>query len=394
MGIFDWLGGSTSYGNPQVRTSLSKEDLMALISEVDTNIWYKRYAIQLCINKLASALALCQFETYEKGEKKKDFYWWKFNYEPSVNTNMNDFLYQIIYQMVYNDEGALVVQSDDGQFIVAKSYDINKNSMNGNVYYNVEAYGEFKFARAFNEKDVFHLQLPNKRVHELVNGLYSDYGRLIALSTENYIRDRSLKMVLKVGSVYNQQIMKDEDGNEFDPVQEVMTNRLKTLFDDKNAIIPLEDGLDLQVIDKANGSKLTEASEINELLSKTIDICADAFGIPRGLLKGDVADVEAMTDNFITFAVRPIAKELDTEINRKLYGEERVRKGSKLKVVTNTIQTYNIVSIAAALDKLIAGTVMTPDEAREVIGYEPAELDITKSFKETKNYQSVEDIKS
>lgn len=388
MGIFDFWTGSHS--NPQVRTSLSRKDLETLIAKTEEKVCYKNYAIQLCINKLASALSLCRFETFDQGQPKKDHYWWKFNYEPNINMNMHDFLYQLIYEMVYNDEGALVIQNDTGDLVVASSYTVNEGSYLGNLYSNIELHGGLKLERSYREEDVLRFQLPNKEVRKLIDNLYSDYGRLIGMTTDAYIRDHSLKLVLEIGTMFNQQPIQLEDGTEIDPVEEIMTSRFKNLFSGGNTVTPLEQGLTLQELggSRRSGEKV-KASEINDLMNKSIDFVADAFGIPRGLLKGDVADVEAMTDNFITFAIRPLAKELETEINRKLYRKEKVLIGTRLKVVTGSIQTYNIVSFAAAADKIIAASIGTPNEMRELLEWERVDNPELDKFKETKNYQEL-----
>ena len=118
-----------------------------------------------------------------------------------------------------------------------------------------------------------------------------------------------------------------------------------------------------------------------------INLTADPFAIPRGLLKGDVADAEAITQNFITFAVRPLAKELESEINRKLYKKDKVISGTKLKFDTETIQTYNLVTFANAADKLVAATIFNPNELRRKLGEEPSTNKELDKYKETKNYQ-------
>ena len=380
-----FIGGL--FNRDPVSSSLNVKDLAALIGELKENIAYKKYAVQLCINKITSALALCVFETYKEGKEHKDYYWWRLNFEPSVNTNLNDFLYQIVYQMVYNDDGALVVQSDDGQLVVAKSYSVQPNALFGNVYYNVEVYGDYKFGRSFKESDVLRFQLPNRRIQKLVNSIYDDYGKLMSATMEAYIRERTLNLVLNIQAMFDQKYgSEDEEGeSESDAIlDELFEARFKGLFDLKNSVTPLEEGLELSQLkfDRSESS----VKDIKEILGSLVDLAADAFGIPRGLLKGDVADVEAMTDNFITFAIRPIAKELETEINRKLYGKEQVQDGTKVKIVTHTIATYNVVSFAAAADKLIAATIGTPNEMRRVLGWEPSDDPKLDEFKETKNY--------
>lgn len=389
MGIFDIFGWHGSHSNPQVRTSLSRKELETLFVNSSYQMFYKKYAIQLCINKLASALSLCKFETFENNKNKHDHYWYKFNFEPNKNMNMHDFLYQIIYEMVYNEYGALVIQDANGDLVVAKHYNIVEGSFLSNLYTDIELYGGIKLSQSYREEDVLRFQLPNKQVEGLINDLYRDYGRFISIATQSYIRDRSLKLILNIGAMFNQQTIVDEEGNEIDPVEELMTHRFKNIFGDGNTITPLEDGLSLSVLEGANGSNKTQSEEINQLMDKMIDFASDAFGIPRGLLKGDVADVEAMTDNFITFAVRPLAKEIETEINRKLYGKQKINEGTKIKIITGTIQTYNIVSFAAAADKLIAASIATPNEMREALEWERVDNEMMDEIKETKNYQKL-----
>lgn len=393
MGIFDIFGWHGSHSNPEVRTSLSRKELETLFAETVAEMQFKKYAIQLCINRIASAMSLCTFETYDKSEKKTDHYWWKFNFEPNRNMNTHDFLYQIIYEMVHNDNGALVVQDENGDLVVAKSYNVVGASYLPNLYTNIELYGG-AFRSTAREEDVLRFQLPNKEVEKVVDGLYKTYGKFIAIATESYIRDRSLKLVLEIDSLFDQTpfTYENDDGEEVevDPIEEIMKNRFKNFFNKENTITPLEAGLTLKKIEGMNTKQdSTDSEELNDLLINVIDFTADAFGIPRGLLKGDVADVEAMTDNFITFAVRPLAKEIETEINRKLYGKDKVMKGTKLKVVTGTIQTFNIVSFASAADKIIAASIATPNEMREILEWEKLDNPYMDEIKETKNYQKL-----
>ena len=370
-----------------VRTSL---DLETSIFELTKRISYKEYALQLCINKLASSLALCRFDTYEKGKKKHDHYWWRFNFEPNNNVNSIDFLYQIIYEMVHNEDGALIIQTDDGHLVVAESYDIYPSSLYENIYQNIQLYGGYQYERGFYEKDVLRVQLPNKKVKTLLNGVYDDYGQLIQATANAYMRERSMKLKLNIKSMFNQNFGSEEEENKF--YDDLFTKRFKSIFKPGDTITPLEEGLELSSIDESRASTVSgqiKATEVTELFSETINLFADAFAIPRGLLKGDVADVETMTSNFITYAVRPLAKEIESEINRKLYKREAVTEGTKLKIVTNTINTNNVVSLANAADKLISATVATPNEMREELDWEPSDKESMDEFRMTKNYSRI-----
>ena len=43
------------------------------------------------------------------------------------------------------------------------------------------------------------------------------------------------------------------------------------------------------------------------------------LGIPVGLINGDTADIEAMTDNYMKFCIKPIIEKITDELNAKLY---------------------------------------------------------------------------
>lgn len=373
----------------------SSGDLTTLINNLSANINYKEYALQLCINKLASALSLCRFDTFENGQPKENHYWWRFNFEPNLNTNAPDFLYQIIYQMVYDPDGALVYQSDDGQLIVAESFTVSERSIYENVYTDIVLYGGYPLEGIYKESQVLRYQLPNKSVRKFVDGIYKDYGELIQVTTNAYIRERSMKLLLEIGTTFDQnfQGIVDEATGETEADQildEILTQRFKGVFEPKDTLTPLEAGLSIKQLDESRSATVAgqiKANEVTELFIKTVDMVADAFAIPRGLLKGDVADVEAMTDNFITFAIRPLATEIESENNRKLYKFDNVSKKTKMKVITDSIKTYDWVKVANAADKYVAATVFNSNEIRRKLGEEESSNPELNKFRTTKNYK-------
>ena len=393
MGLKDIPFLSGFFNQSPVRSSLSLDSAMFKLSQ---NISYKEYALQLCINKLASAMSLCRVETTENGMDKKDHYWWKFNYEPNNNVNAPDFLYQIIYEMVWNENGALVYQTDDGNLVVAENYQMTESSIYENVYHDISLYGGYELDGYYGESQVLRFQLPNKEVRRLINGLYKDYGELIQVTSNAYMRERSMKLLLNIDTLFDQQygksVVNAETGEtEADNIlDDILTNRFKGVFAPNDTMTPLESGLSVSSLDESRSSTVSgqiKANEVTELFDGVINLTADAFAIPRGLLKGDVADAEAITQNFITFAVRPLAKELESEINRKLYKKDKVISGTKLKFDTETIQTYNLVTFANAADKLVAATIFNPNELRRKLGEEPSTNKELDKYKETKNYQ-------
>ena len=120
---------------------------------------------------------------------------------------------------------------------------------------------------------------------------------------------------------------------------------------------------------------------------------ANALQIPPALLKGDVADVTALTKNLITFAIDPIAKMIETENNRKLYREE-VLNGNYQMIDTSRIIHMTAAELATASDKMISCGGWNIDDIRRKAGDAPLNTEWSKKHFLTKNYEELNDLES
>ena len=389
--IIDWIG----LDDAQTRASTNSYCL-SLYPETKTA--FKVYAIQACINKIANAISMCEFQTLEKGVISNRDLWYKLNVEPNLNQNAADFWQKVIFESVYNPNGALIIQVQ-GQFLVADSYDINEYAIKPNYYYNVKA-GTLDFTQVgFQEKDVLRIRLNNAKVKEIIDGVYSEYGKLISSSIRNYNRSNSKKLWVKIGTNFQQfetQEILNEDGTtttKFDFIMDdLFKNRLKSYFDEGDSATPIEEGLEIVEPQSDGGvpsSQKKDTRDINNLFDDTVNMVADAFGIPRGLLKGDVADIEGMTENFITFCINPLANLIEDEANRKLFGQYRMAQNSKLKVMTDLIKTYDATKLAAASEALFRISAINPNDVRRWMRMEQINEPWANEYAITKNYQVV-----
>lgn len=389
--IIDWIG----LDDAKTRASTNAYCL-SLYPETKTA--FKVYAIQACINKIANAISMCEFQTLEKGVISNRDLWYKLNVEPNLNQNAADFWQKVIFESVYNPNGALIIQVQ-GQFLVADSYDINEYAIKPNYYYNVKA-GTLDFTQVgFQEKDVLRIRLNNAKVKEIIDGVYSEYGKLISSSIRNYNRSNSKKLWVKIGTNFQQfetQEILNEDGTtttKFDFIMDdLFKNRLKSYFDEGDSATPIEEGLEIVEPQSDGGvpsSQKKDTRDINNLFDDTVNMVADAFGIPRGLLKGDVADIEGMTQNFITFCINPLANLIEDEANRKLFGQHRMAQNSKLKVMTDLIKTYDATKLAAASEALFRISAINPNDVRRWMRMEQINEPWANEYAITKNYQVV-----
>ena len=362
---------------------------------IKTEQIYLEYAISMCINKIANALSQCTIETYEQGKIKKGEVWYQFNVEPNINQNITDFWNKLVLEMVVNPHGALIVQSFEGHWIIADSYSISEKALKENIYRDVKV-GDFVFNRDFRESDVLHLKLSNKNVKQLVASVYSVFGKVLTNAIRNYNRKNARKVLVKIDSMFEtfKNSIDEKTGETvYDlKLDDLFKNRLVGYFSESDSATPIEKGLEIE--DKTSelngtGSKYRETDDIRGSFDDIINMVADIFNIPRGLLKGDTADVETMTDNFITFCINPIAGQLEDEINRKLYGKSSYLNGTKMIIKTSSIKSYDLTKIAASVEALYRIRTLNTNEVRRLLKYEEIGAEWANEYMETKNYQEV-----
>lgn len=375
------------------------------------NAAFKYYAIQLCINRIANALVKSDFLTFDHGKAKQGKVWYQLNVEPNQNQNAADFWNKVVYQMVMNEDGALVIQSKiSGELLVADAYTLKEYAFKPNVYKHIMI-SNYTLHESYLEKDVFHFKLNNSKVKRIFDDIYREYGTFLGGAIRNYNRSNALKFALQIDTTFDQYKQKkitDENGQpvikdgieqtEYDfIIDDMFENRLKPIFEEKDSVTPIEAGLELNDLNAAGNSKTSGSAankttrDIAAMVDDIINMAADAFAIPRGLLKGDTADADSMTDNFISFCINPLAEQIADEINRKLYGRNQVLKHTYCKVKTDHIRNYDVTKLATSAELLSRIGAWSLNDILRYLDQEPLEEDWADKHIMSKNYALIED---
>ncbi|KRM98769.1 phage portal protein [Loigolactobacillus rennini] len=375
------------------------------------NTAFKYYAIQLCINRIANALVKSDFLTFDHGKAKQGKVWYQLNVEPNQNQNAADFWNKVVYQMVMNEDGALVIQSKiSGELLVADAYTLKEYAFKPNVYKHIMI-SNYMLRESYLEKDVFHFKLNNSKVKRIFDDIYREYGTFLGGAIRNYNRSNALKFALQIDTTFDQYKQKkitDENGQpvikdgieqtEYDfIIDDMFENRLKPIFEEKDSVTPIEAGLELNDLNAAGNSKTSGSAankttrDIAAMVDDIVNMAADAFAIPRGLLKGDTADADSMTDNFISFCINPLAEQIADEINRKLYGRNQVLKHTYCKVKTDHIRNYDITKLATSAELLSRIGAWSLNDILRYLDQEPLDEDWADKHIMSKNYALIED---
>jgi HK97 family phage portal protein len=186
--------------------------------------------------------------------------------------------------------------------------------------------------------------------------MINEHVKMLQTKNKSYKRERGQKATLAVeGNLPGDETQKKAQA-------EMLNQRLKTFFDNDNAVLPLDNGYKLDPI-FTQTRVLENSRDYRSLIDDIYDFTATAIGIPPALLKGSVAGLGDALDSMVT-TIQGYATLLETEINRKRYTAEDFSRGSKLTIDTSRVKPMGMMQLAANGDKLISNGFYSVNEIR------------------------------
>jgi HK97 family phage portal protein len=380
VGLIDWFN-SFLRGKEYVKLDTEFFTLSA-------KVFYKRLAIETCSDMIANALTRCEFKTFEKGKETRGNNHYLLNVQPNQNQNATEFFHKLVKHLIEDNE-CLVIMQDD-QLYIADEFERVTFAFKENIYKNITV-NDFSLRKVFMEPDVLYFRLNDKNIMEVINSLYADYGKLI-VSGMNYYKRKNNKRYLIEGD-----FLRAQDEATQTAIDDMFESQLSDWFDPDKEGAAFQLANQYKFEDMSDGQKSTgnngTSRDIRALVDDVIDFVAMGLHVPRGLLKGDVADVEKQVDSFLMLCILPLVKLIATEFNRKMYKKDDYLKRTYLKIDSSQIKVVDIVQLANAADKLFAVGGLCIDDILILLGKEPLNEDWSKKRFVTKNYQEADNLK-
>lgn len=368
-----------------LRDIFGSKDIVYLNGKLDYEKYkldVESFSIQMAINMLAGLIAKCEFKTYVKGQEVKadEYYLW--NVEPNVNQNSSQFIQKFVSKLLYENE-ALVVDVN-GQLLIADSFSQTEYALFPNTFTGVTC-GDFTFDKTFYMQDVLYFKLNNKDIRALLSNLMTGYSELLDMAIGKYKRAGGRKGTAKINKV------KSGDKDQEKKIDDFFNHNMKSYFENENAVAVIPNGIEYNEITGEGSKKSTsEVNDIANITKEAISRVAQAFRIPPALLQGDIADVDKLINELLTFCIDPIIDLIQTEINRKRYGKDAYLAKSYLKIDATCIKHIDIFDIANSADKLISDGLFSIDELRLKLSEIPLNTWWSKKHWITKNYSDIE----
>ena len=276
----------------------------------------------------------------------------------------------------------------DDDLLIADSFTKTNFALKENFYKDVYI-NNYKLNDVFNETEVMHFKLNDENILNVIDGMYESFGKLL-MSSMNYYKRKNNKRYLIKGDFLRAQ---DEETQKM--IDAMFETQLKDWFDPnkEGSAFQLQDGYEFNDMSdgiQANSGASGLSRDIAALVDDIFNYVAMAFHIPRGLLKGDVADLEGQMDSFLMFGVNPGVEVIADELNRKIYTKNEYLERTYLKIDTTKLKITDISKLSTAFDKLFAIGGMTINGIITELGGEPINESYADKRFVTKNYQPVE----
>ncbi|KIL06865.1 portal protein, partial [Clostridium botulinum] len=268
------------------------------VDSVCTNLAIDAFALQTGINLIASCVAKCEFKTFlnKKEVNSDEYYLW--NIEPNKNQNSSEFIQEFVSKLLLNNE-VLIVEFNN-ELIIADSFYREEHAIYEDYFEQVTK-KDFTFDKKFYMKDVLYFKYNNDDIRKYYNNLMIGYNELLSLAKGKYKRAGGRKGTVELDAIAKG----DEEKRK--QIEELFTKKFKNYFEAENAIVDLPKGVKYTEITGEGSKKATnELGDITRILDDAFTRAAQALRMSPALLKGDIADIDKITNNFLTFCIDPI----------------------------------------------------------------------------------------
>ena len=366
-------------------------DYIEVLTENLASLNASRFAIQKCVAMISNAISKSEMVIQGKDGLLHNETYYRLNIRPNDNESGTEFWARVTERLLIDNEALVVFHRN--MYYLADSWTASQDILRPKTYSNISLLGPdgttYQINKHFKSDEVMHLRLPE-------NSKRLDYFKKVA---ELY--DKTAGIVSKVVQMANvpkiginiatqtRLVEKTETGDKVLTGKEYASRIVKMLCSDKVEGITLPEGLKIESLN-GGGTSNVDAAKIDSLIKASEEACARAFDIPKSVYFGDISDQSDATNEFITYAVSPVAECLNDGLNHLIVGEEDyLERNERVIVFLARFKHIDIIDSADKLSKM-RGDGWTLDEIFHLIGYPELHTDFTTTRALTKNYATPE----
>lgn len=336
--------------------------------DIPEKMYIRELAIYSAVSIIANAISQCEILVYKDGEKVRDNDWYSLNIRPNPNETASHFWHKVVEKMLTADpEKGAFVFTNGGNLYCADEYQIKEKRpfrQTGNLYDGVIV-DEFVMNRNFVGREVIIFKLEENQANQMVRNMYSDLSDLISSAAAKYKSANKQRWKYKINGreTADKEFQKKWQKQYKDAVRKYVNG-------DAQVYIEYDDGT-LDPVETENRNTVNAEDNI-KLINEVFEIVARAFHIPPGIMTAGNYNIKDVMNQFLTFAVDPIADMIGKTLTASYYDSEKFSKGCKFRVDTSKIRHFDIFGMASDVDKLISSGFASVNEVRRAADWDVA----------------------
>lgn len=359
-------------------------NVLEIIAKDLTKVQLAVMAQEKAAGMIAKAIAKSEIVLTQGEKRRKDEAYYRLNIRPNDNETGTDFWFNVARELVATGD-CVVVRMPNGKYYRANSYQMDDYVLFSKTYSNItitDGYNEVVLRYGVSSDDIMHFRYGTAKMRKFTDNVLNNLND--ALNAVQSLETIANTPLLKFKVDANLQFRRrTADGKEIRLTLDNVLDEFKEKIDGKKlAIITEQTGTSLEFMDVKKQVTAAEVGALADIINKE---CAAAYDIPLGVFNGQITEQSDATNEFITYAVSPVAEVINDTLGAKLVGEKDYIKGERAFVWLAHFKHIDVIDAANSLDKLRA-IGFTLDEIFEMVGYPALNTEFSTTRALTKNY--------
>lgn len=387
MGIFGSFFGSRDVSNDPVAQAIQTgdtiQDLNNMFCMPMVQLAYQKFAIELCVDLLATYVARTDWRYYAKKKHTPHKIESLLNVRPNPVESSNEFFKHWAYEMLMNGE-ALIVQVDDSIYI-ASEYNVNMPSFDRLTFSDVYIFDKAAPKLVYDQSEAFLLRLQNRDLTSLMRAFQRQYGELLQSSVDGYQSNRTKRFIM---TNPDYRTMNTEVQETFNKMLEANLKQFATATG-KSAVYAKPENV---VLEDFSDKQIGTAGDTRSLMRDIFERTANAFHIPPAYLFGDTL-TETQLQAMLRDAVLPLVELFQQGFNDFQFKEVTYRGGTMVKADTMKLQLVDLNKVGTFIKNVLpTGTLTLGDISERYLQGDAMPDDLADVRLITKNYATVENF--
>lgn len=343
-----------------------------------------KLAIEKAIMMIAKAIAksdiLIQTESKEKNKQE-----YRLNIQPNDHECGTVFWTEVVRKLLTVQEALIIPLG--GKYYLASAWQVSNNVLTERNYSDITltcAGYNYSIYKKFRSSEVIHLKYDNARIRLYLQNVVGQYDRTLDAVNAMMRMSSMPRFKLKLGTSALSFREKQADGTDKIMTKDQYVKKIKNLLESDELVVLTES--DNVSVNQLQVNTAVKAEELAKTALQINNEVANAFDIPEAVFNGNITEKSDATNEFITYAVGPVAEVINDTLTAYIVGEaDYCAKDEKVMVWLARFKHVDVVDSAVNLDKL-RGIGFNYDEIREMVGYPLLNTEFSQARALTKNY--------